>query len=102
MQDSLDELIQDVRRELANRQTGAPKRKRNLYEGHLTPERQETLGKIESHGGLAWEIGLLRPRVAAVLNDPDADLNDVLLATQTLVKLLRADKKMDPARWNGS
>lgn len=102
MQGFFDELDRYLRQELANQQTRVSERKRNLYEGYLTPEQQETLRKIESAGGLAWEISLLRPKVAAVLNDPDADLNDVLLTTQTLVKLLRADKKMDPARWGGS
>ena len=93
---------QRQRPEHAEQHSRAPERKRNFYEDYLTPEEQRTLRRIENERGLAWEIGILRPRVAAVLNDPDASLNDVLLLTQAFVELLRADKRMEPSRWKGN
>lgn len=76
--------------------------KRNFYESFLTPEQQKILREIQSSEGLAWEINLFRPRLAAALNDPAADLNDILLATRALVRLLRTDKLIAPARWSRS
>ena len=103
MQDpASDPVFQRPSPECSEQHHPAPERKPGVYKDYMTPEKQEILERIESAGGLAWEIGILRPRVAAVLNDPDAKLNDILLITRAFVELLRADKKMEPSRWKGN
>ena len=87
------------------RRPGAPlgnqnARKRNFYQRSLTPREQETLRATEGTAGLSWEIDRLRPWVAAMLNTPNVNLHDVLLATRTLVEALEVDKQFNPSRWS--
>ncbi|MCY4625585.1 MAG: hypothetical protein OXC99_11385 [Chloroflexi bacterium] len=87
------------------RRRGAPlgnqnARKRNLYKHLLTPREQESLRAVERASGLSWEIDRLRPWVAAMLNNPNVHLDDVLLAARTLFDALQLDKQINPARWS--
>ena len=68
-------------------------RKHGYYSKHFTPEQMKQLEEINYHKGLDPEIALLRVRLNALIEDPEADPDLILKNLQVLGRLVNIQRR---------
>ncbi len=93
LDDLEDELEQETLEEPERRNSGGQPgnqnaRKHGFYAKYLTPEEQQDLQEAMEIRGLAPEVGVLRVRLRALLNNPDAKPEHIISTVNSICRIM--------------